>query len=288
MQTEEKRSKIFMLITVEVYKAVVSCLLIVFTPQECPENLASGDAKRRVPHACEYTETVEGVFDGASRFNRFVLTWNFVTLFVIIGHYWMVWKREKFLVEFLQDDDELPDTNLKTIIAKHPTIDEWFTFYNRIVLISSTLSIFFLLSNFVLSGFVLFRDFYAGFRTVSVYISNFLLISSLVWKGFDASYDGIYEGMALSSLGQEPVIYNTIDIAHIHDDDVPEAAGRVQSLPVQPQVGSGDPQPQPQQVQFSDQPQQIQPGPQYPQPQYQPYVQPQYPQQPYANYETPY
>jgi len=224
------------IIFVELYKAVMSCLLLVFIPQNCPGDPLSGITEEQFVHACSYYETVQGLYSHGSKFNKFVSVWNFICLFVVVGHYWAVWKREKFLVEYLQTDDNLPDNNLKAVLAKHMSIDEWFTFHNRVVFLSSSISILILLSNFVLSGIVIFRDFYAGFRTVSVYISYFLLISTLVWKGWDASYDGIYSRVAYSSVQSEPQEYNAIDLAHIHDDDIQGGTDRTTSLPVQPEV----------------------------------------------------
>jgi len=224
------------IILVEVYKAVMSCLLLIFIPQNCPADLQSSDPELVVVHACNYSETLQGIYDHGSKFSKFVSAWNFICLFVVVAHYWAVWKREKFLVEYLQTDDTLPDVNLKNVLPKHQSIDEWFTFHNRIVFVTSSVSILFLLSNFVISGIVIFRDFYAGFRTLSVFISYFLLVSTLVWKGWDASYDGIYSSVAYSSIQSEPTEYNAIDLAHIHDDDVKGCAERVTSLPIQPEV----------------------------------------------------
>jgi len=253
------------IILVELYKAVMSCLLLVFIPQNCPANPNSSDPEETVVHACTYTETVQGIYSNSSKFNKFVSVWNFVCLFIVVAHYWAVWKREKFLVEYLQTDSNLPDSNLKTVLPKHQSIDEWFTFHNRVVFLTSSISILFLISNFILSGIVIFRDFYAGFRTLSVFISYFLLVSTLVWKGWDASYDGIYSNVAYSSLQSEPQEYNTIDLAHIHDDDAPGGAERVTSLPVQPEIQVSAPQAQP--TIYPDQQQQgIFPG-QEPQPQ---------------------
>jgi len=224
------------IIFIELYKAVMSCLLLVFIPQNCPPVPGSTDPTEDVVHACSYFETVQGLYDNGSKFNKFVSVWNFFCLFVVVAHYWAVWKREKFLVEYLQEDDNLPETNLKAVLPKHQSIDEWFTFYNRVVFLSSSIAILFLLSNFILSGIVIFSDFYAGFRTLSVYISYFLLISTLVWKGWDASYDGIYSRIAYSSIQSEAQEYNAIDVAHLHDDDPPGGPERVSSLPVQPEV----------------------------------------------------
>jgi len=224
------------IILVELYKAVMSCLLLVFIPQNCPGDPTSSDPTQQVVHACSYFETVQGLYDNGSTFNKYVSVWNFFCLFVVVGHYWAVWKREKFLVEYLHEDVKVPDANLKKILPKHQSIDEWFTFYNRVVFLSSSIAILFLISNFILSGIVIFSDFYAGFRTLSVYISYFLLISTLVWKGWDASYDGIYYCIAYSSIQSEPQEYNTIDPAHVHDDDPPGGAERATSLPVQPEV----------------------------------------------------
>jgi len=224
------------IILVELYKAVMSCLLLIFIPQNCPADPLSSDPEQIVVHACSYSETLQGIYDHGSKFSKFVSVWNFICLFVVVIHYWAVWKREKFLVEYLQTDDNLPDVNLKNVLPKHQSIDEWFTFHNRIVFLTSSVSILFLLSNFVISGIVIFRDFYAGFRTLSVFISYFLLVSTLVWKGWDASYDGIYSNVAYSSIQSEPTEYNAIDLAHIHDDDVKGGAERVTSLPIQPEV----------------------------------------------------
>jgi len=229
----------------------MSCLLLLFVPQLCPGDLLNPNPIYQVEHSCTYSEVVHYSFSssepslpsGKQSFQRFTMTWNFICLAVVLFHYFCIWKRESFLIEYLESDDDLPESNLKHILLKHLSIDSWFLHYNRVVVVTSAASVGFLLTNYIFSGVIIFRDFYNGFQSISVFMSYFLLISTLVWHGFGAAYEGLTTTRAFSSVETTPVEYNTIDPSHEHDDDAPivtieKPPVQVSAQPAQPNENS--------------------------------------------------
>lgn len=106
---------------VDLFKLSMASMLSVFVPQECPasedvyvpgnvgttagdyvgpavasfEVRSDGCSNNPAPHDCSFNEN----FICLTRLNRFVLSWNFICLGVLIFHYFLVWRREHFLIK---------------------------------------------------------------------------------------------------------------------------------------------------------------------------------------------
>jgi len=197
---------------VETFKAVIACLLVIFVPQRCQDPTNPADING---HICEPVDNFIGLTDA----NLFVVIWNFLTLFGVLVHYGGVWKRERFLIEYLDVDTDAPQSALTTVLPKYPIIQAGLHFYNRWVLGTSITCAVLLLVNVIASGVIIFRDYYLGWLTGVVYVTNILLLGGVVWKALQSSYFGIKSGRAFAILQVEPVIFNAIDPDYLRKDE---------------------------------------------------------------------
>lgn len=191
-------------ITFEAFKVTVACLLFLFVPQKC------GD------HECEIQEQIDNL-DG-SNLAMFICNW--ITLGVFIVHYVLVYLRESWMVEYLDEDDEFGDNNLvmndHEVLKPYPGIMADLQKINYRVLISSIVGALVMAINCILTGLALFTgDRASGFRTFTTYVTNVLLIITILKTTLSNAYAGIQHHLALSCIHFEPVSYNVIDKDHL-------------------------------------------------------------------------
>jgi hypothetical protein len=198
----------------EAFKVVMACLLSLFVPQKCAGKPLDPDPALQVDHDCGINENLQDL----SGFNKFVVTWNFLTLGVFILHYSLVYRRESWMITFLDEDDNEADNNLalegSKLLKPYPGIANDLMTVNKRVLITSVLGIIFLVVNIIASAWLLFREYYAGFRTVTTYITNVLLVVGVLKTTISNAYAGLQHHLALSCVHFEPVSYNVVDRDH--------------------------------------------------------------------------
>lgn len=193
----------------ELFKVVMATLLAIFVPQQCPAD----PPEHPEPHSCTEEENVTNL----TTFNKAVLGWNFITLGFALIHYWLVYKRENSLIEYLDEEPALPDTNLPKMLPGYPEIDAALMRWNFIVLCSSLLTIVIFIINSVLSAVLVFRDYYDGFRSVTVFLTNIALMGTILERTLWHSYAGIQKRIALSCIDFRAADFNSIDRSYIND-----------------------------------------------------------------------
>jgi hypothetical protein len=202
--------------TIEMYKAVMTCLLALFVPQKCKGDPNSGKPLLQVDHTCGVVENLAN----STSIQVAVIVWNFLTLGVICFHYALMLRRENYFVEYLDEDDALPDNNLETVLDAYPAINEGLAYQNKHVFTSAAIGMFFLLVNAVISGLLVFDpDHFDGFRTATVFATNLLLLVLVFKTCASNAWVGIQKRIALSCVGSEPISFNKIDHDHMHDDN---------------------------------------------------------------------
>ncbi len=162
----------------QLFKLVMATLLSVFVPQRCEADPKSSNPDLQVVHDC----TIEENFEELTNFNVFVTTWNFITMFFALIHYFCVYRRESTMNQFLDEDPTVTDDNLvrKSKAGDQCVMDLYPAIYNVIrqknisVAISGGITLLFSLVNVIVSGILVFRDYYSGFRTVTVRLSSCL------------------------------------------------------------------------------------------------------------------
>ena len=150
------------LVAVELYRVLVSSLLVLFVPQKC------GD------HVCSLNENMVWEYH---LYNAGLVV-NFITLYSFLTLYYFEVKRENRLITYLDVNKNVPcdDTSVGKVLELLPLerrnnilyLDKW---YQR----TAYMSIFLFIFNTILSGFVVF-DYYLDNQTTSTYITNILFM----------------------------------------------------------------------------------------------------------------
>lgn len=148
--------------TLELYRLMVSSLLILFVPQSCDS------------HVCSYRENMIP----SSPFYTVALTFNFITMGSFMIMYLVEIQREYKLINYLEVNKEKPCDNesvgraLESLpshrVKRILYLD---AYYYRFAIAS--MCFFFI--NTILSGFVIY-DFYLDNQTTTTYITNILFM----------------------------------------------------------------------------------------------------------------
>lgn len=154
------------LFSLELYRVLVSTLLILFVPQKCTNE--SGD------HVCSYEENM----DPTSNIYYASLIINFITMASFVLMYSIELKREHQLINYLEVNISKPCDNdsvgkaLETL-PKHrkENILDLDKYYYR----TSVLSMILFTLNTILSGIVIY-DFYLDNQTTTTFVTNVLFM----------------------------------------------------------------------------------------------------------------
>jgi hypothetical protein len=146
-------------------------MLAVFVPQSCPASANVGQADtcdgctcEVIAHDCSFSEN----FRCLTQFNQFVLAWNFICLALLIFHYFLVWRRENFIISNFKETLTLGRLHVRDIIADYPTVQIRLRKYNRWVFNTSCVAILFQLVNVTTSAVLLFGYYSDGYKTFTV------------------------------------------------------------------------------------------------------------------------
>jgi len=202
-------------LAVDMFKLAMASMLSVFVPQICPglENAdktpnpaAQGCTDLLVPHDCVFKEN----FTCLSRFNKFVLAWNFICLVLLVFHYFLVWRREKFIITHFKETLTLGRLHVRDIISDYPTVQIRLRKFNRWVFNTSAIAIVLQAVNIVASAVLLFGYYNNGYKTFTTFFTNLLLISTVLYTCVSAAYIGLKHELAYSCVAFEPVSYNAV------------------------------------------------------------------------------
>lgn len=183
------------------YKICMASLLCVFVPQRCDD------------HECSVVDN----FRDLTPFNTFVLVCNFLTLAMFIAFFAVEFHRENWCIEFLDYDETKPVTQLQTDIERYPELKTNLFDVNRMYMYTTCVAILFSLVNFVLSGILVFRDYYLDFKTVTVWLTYLLLIADKMIFSLTTSMESNNKGVPTSAYRVGPVVFNVVDADHSHN-----------------------------------------------------------------------
>lgn len=186
-----------------------------FVPQKCPADLVNFPEQGDFEHLCSWEEN----FVNLVYINWVALTLNFAALAFLLLHYFILQKRERFLIEYFDEDNSVPRTHLKFALPAYPTIKIWFHFYNRLMLASSCLVIFVNVANLILSGIVVLKLYYYDYHTAVTYLTNALVLGVICYRSISVSVQGLQDNSttAVSGIQLQSLVYNNIDKEHYND-----------------------------------------------------------------------
>lgn len=219
-------------LVVDLFKLSMASMLSVFVPQLCPASevtykpsatgttagdyvgpaIASfsdnwdGCTRETVPHDCTFEEN----FICLSPLNQFVLSWNFICLGVLVFHYFLVWRREHFLIANFKESLTLGRLHVRDVISDYPTVRARLHKYNRWVFNTSIIAIVLQIVNVISSGILVFGYYSNGYKSFTTFFTNILLISLILYNCMSAAYVGLKHELAYSCVAFEPVSYNAV------------------------------------------------------------------------------
>jgi hypothetical protein len=191
----------FSLTFLEMYKIVIASLLSLFVPQFCEETNS--------------TCTLSQNFENLSRFNEFVIAFNFITLGYFTYFYVIQSRRETYFITHLEVNDNLPENGVQESLKNYPTILKRVEEHNHKLQRVTRNTLILSISNVIFSAFLIFYYFYDGFRSVTTLVTSVLLVSQKLYSTRlivnDCMYNEDKKPRALSVTRTDPIAYNDID-----------------------------------------------------------------------------
>jgi hypothetical protein len=187
-------------LSIQTFNLVMACLLTVWVPQNCGGR------------TCELIENVQGKY--MTQFDTGVLVWNFLTLAAVLIHEALVWRRENFLIEYFDESDVVDPEALEKVLPEYPEIATGFKEQNKIVMVTALFSIAMVITNIILSAYVILSKM-NGTRSVTVFITNTLLLVAVFRGVIYSTYMGYTKGRAQSLTKTAPFHYNLIDHKYV-------------------------------------------------------------------------
>jgi hypothetical protein len=201
-QDEKQRIKSLLLFFLESFKVFMATLLVVFVPQRC-DNTTDGSC------------SLQDNFANLDNYNLFCLIFNFITLFNFLTLYVVEKKREFWCIEFLDVNDDKPNTNLHSEIETYPNIKEKLLKLNRLYQLITKVLLNVVVINTITSAVLIYHYYYLDYRSITVFLSNLLLVADKMYNSYHISNKSIRDLMAYSAYMKTPIVYNTIDSDHI-------------------------------------------------------------------------
>jgi hypothetical protein len=162
-QDNQQKAKVAVSVTLELYRVLVSTLLILFVPQKCHD------------HVCTYQENMET----ESPVYTAGLALNFLTMAIFLTLYGVEIKRENRLITYLDVNKSKPADNesvgkaLESLsVEKRESIWKLDAYY-QVAFYAATIAF---VANFILSGIVVY-DYSLGNQTTTTMITNILFMA---------------------------------------------------------------------------------------------------------------
>eukprot|EP00743_Colponemidia_sp_Colp-15_P009351 GILK01010222.1.p1 GENE.GILK01010222.1~~GILK01010222.1.p1 ORF type:complete len:267 (-),score=26.56 GILK01010222.1:112-912(-) len=188
---------------VTAFKISMATLLAVFVPQYCVDRGST----------CSFSDN----FTDLTSFNKFVLFWNFLTLFVLVSSIFVALRRERWLIEYLDFDPALGPHHLPNVLPDYPHFGDQLRRHNRISFSVDLLCLCCMILNAIFSAVLVFGLYYDGFRTITVFLTNSLLIAARLLNSTSVNYQSWMNDYGLSLFKTAHVSFNVIDADHVHE-----------------------------------------------------------------------
>jgi hypothetical protein len=223
-QNVYQKFMIFALMGLDIYRILIGSFFSIFVPQRCDVKVnfnsttvnSTETFTVESSHTCELKENISNL----TSYNWFTLGLNaFTALSIAIAFIWE-FKRETWMVNHLDVNPEKPDNNLddeldmkneeNKLIEKYQSMKQSLLWKNKVyyylflsVGITATLNFGFSLALMIL--------YYDGFKTMTTFFTNALLIFMRVQKSLSVAKTCEKELKAQSVFLSEPVAFNSID-----------------------------------------------------------------------------
>jgi hypothetical protein len=198
--TDDQKQTInsIILLLSESFKVLMATLLSIFVPQRCDN---------QSDKIC----TIVDNFTNLTNYNIAVTTVNFITLGCFVLLYIVEYRRENWCIEYLDIDNDKPNTNLKTEIDKYPEYKEKMMLLNNDYNNISMLVVGMNIINFILSAILIYGYYYLDYKSITVLLTNIILIVDKIINCFNVSKKSVQDVLPISAYMTTPIIFNIID-----------------------------------------------------------------------------
>jgi hypothetical protein len=179
----------------ESFKIVMATLLSIFVPQGCNNQLCS----------------MHDNFYNVTDYNKFVIAFNFFTLFYFIILYKIELDREQWMIRHFDYDKHYNEYNLHIFKNDYPIIFEQLIRYNNLYFYVYYYLRFIYIINFIVSAILVLHFYYLDYRTVTTLVTNVILCLTKVSKGYSLALRSKDENLAISYYNINYLAFNTID-----------------------------------------------------------------------------
>jgi hypothetical protein len=199
LQDTQQKTNIITITISESFKILMATLLSIFIPQQCVVN--------GVTRTCNFSDN----FANLTYYNTFVVIFNFITLGIFVGLYYIEIKRENWMIKHLEFDNNFSDNNLETLKPTYPKIFIRLKHYNKIYYKYYSILKYFFIINFIVSAVLVLHFYYLDYRTVTTLLTNVALCWSKVMTGTNIAKESLENEKAISYYNTKFVFFNNID-----------------------------------------------------------------------------
>ena len=182
----------------ELYKVGVGCMLTLFVPQACGEEI------------CTFQQN----YEKTAGYNRTALITNGLSLLMFVFSYGVELRRENWAIHYLDVDYDKPDNSLKEIIRGEPELDKKMDRLNKIYYYTLLTTSGVYVVNLGLMGKILYDD-YHSMSTVSCTASFALLVLMKLYNSLCVARVSIKQDEMRSAFLKEFTSFNVLDVDYM-------------------------------------------------------------------------
>lgn len=183
---------------IELYKVGVGCMLTLFVPQACGDEI------------CTFRQN----YEKTAGYNRTALITNGLSLLMFVVSYGVELRRENWAIHYLDVDYDKPDNSLKEIIRGEPEIDKKMDRLNKIYYYTLLATSGVYVVNLGLMGKILYDD-YHSMSTVSCTASFALLVLMKLYNSLCVARVSIKQDEMRSAFLKEFTSFNVLDVDYV-------------------------------------------------------------------------
>ncbi len=183
---------------IELYKVGVGCMLTLFVPQACGDEI------------CTFQQN----YEKTAGYNRTALITNGLSLLMFVVSYGVELRRENWAIHYLDVDYDKPDNSLKEIIRGEPELDKKMDRLNKIYYYTLLATSGVYVVNMGLMGKILYDD-YHSMSTVSCTASFALLVLMKLYNSLCVARVSIKQDEMRSAFLKEFTSFNVLDVDYV-------------------------------------------------------------------------
>lgn len=182
----------------ELYKVSVGCMLTLFVPQACGDEI------------CTFQQN----YEKTAGYNRTALLTNGFSLMMFVISYGVELRRENWAIHYLDVDYDKPDNSLKEIIRREPILDKKMDRLNKIYYYTLLTTSGVYVVNMGLMGKILYDD-YHSMSTISCTASFALLVLMKLYNSLCVAKVSIKQDEMRSAFLREFTSFNVLDADYV-------------------------------------------------------------------------